>query len=50
MINTRSINVILALSLAAMIWFSLPLAWHFRQPLEALVSPTTVQASQSVAR
>lgn len=45
MINTRSINTILAFSLAAMILFALPLAWQARQPLSEIVSATQAQAA-----
>ncbi|MCF8034306.1 MAG: hypothetical protein K9K66_09995 [Desulfarculaceae bacterium] len=45
MINTRSINTILALSLAAMVLFSLPLLWHERQPIGQLIATTQAQAS-----
>ncbi len=46
MINTQSIKTIFALSIAAMILFSLPLAWHMRQPLQAFLSAGPVQASE----
>lgn len=45
MINTRSINTILALSLAAMVLFSLPLVWQARQPLSAIAGATQAQAA-----
>ncbi|MCB2228814.1 MAG: hypothetical protein KQH53_19225 [Desulfarculaceae bacterium] len=45
MINARSINTILVLSLAAMVLFSLPLVWQARQPLSEIVSATQAQAA-----
>jgi len=46
MINTQSIKTIFAVSITAMILFSLPLTWHMRQPLQQFLSAGPVQAAE----